>query len=280
MNTLKCPQCNLTNWATSISCKRCGQIFQAVENVAPPVQSNQVNPPQPLNSAQTSHNFAPQLYNEAQPFQQNYQPNYQPYPPRGSQKQGMAIASLVLGIVGCFLTSPIGLILGIVSLKKANKNPFEYAGKGLAIAGIILNVLQLLALPVIAAIAIPNLLAARRSANEGSAISSLRTIHSAQMTYQATSGAGNYGEISQLSQAKLIDPALGTGQKSGYRFVITTRPASTFAPATFEITAVPIVSKGTSATGIRSFYIDTEGVIRAANKFGMAADNSDPPIIQ
>ena len=45
---------------------------------------------------------------------------------------------------------------------------------------------------IIAAIAIPNLLAARRSANEGSAISSLRTIHGAEMTYQATTGAGNY----------------------------------------------------------------------------------------
>ena len=39
---------------------------------------------------------------------------------------------------------------------------------------------------IIAAIAIPNLLAARRSANEGSAIASLRTVHGAEMTYQAT----------------------------------------------------------------------------------------------
>ena len=39
---------------------------------------------------------------------------------------------------------------------------------------------------IIAAIAIPNLLASRRAANEGSAQSSLRTIHSSQATYQAT----------------------------------------------------------------------------------------------
>src|SRR6188508_1313093 len=45
---------------------------------------------------------------------------------------------------------------------------------------------------IIAAIAIPNLLAARRSANEGSAASSLRTIHGASATWQATSGNGNY----------------------------------------------------------------------------------------
>ena len=41
---------------------------------------------------------------------------------------------------------------------------------------------------IIAAIAIPNLLASRRAANEGSAQSSLRTIHSSQATYQATTG--------------------------------------------------------------------------------------------
>src|SRR5215217_6510669 len=45
---------------------------------------------------------------------------------------------------------------------------------------------------IIAAIAIPNLLASRRAANEGSAQSSLRTIHSAQATYQATAGNGAF----------------------------------------------------------------------------------------
>ena len=43
---------------------------------------------------------------------------------------------------------------------------------------------------IIAAIAIPNLLAARRAANEGSAIASLRTLHGAQSTYFATHGNG------------------------------------------------------------------------------------------
>lgn len=44
---------------------------------------------------------------------------------------------------------------------------------------------------IIAAIAIPNLLASRRSANEGSAISTIRTVHGAQMTYASTYGDGN-----------------------------------------------------------------------------------------
>ena len=49
---------------------------------------------------------------------------------------------------------------------------------------------------IIAAIAIPNLLAARRSANEGSAASSLRTVHGANATFQATTGNGNFADAS------------------------------------------------------------------------------------
>src|SRR6476661_6314655 len=74
---------------------------------------------------------------------------------------------------------------------------------------------------IIAAIAIPNLLAARRSANEGSAISSLRTLHGAQMTYQATSGGGNYAStLLALQTPGLIDSVLGGGTKSGYGFTM------------------------------------------------------------
>ena len=59
---------------------------------------------------------------------------------------------------------------------------------------------------IIAAIAIPNLLAARRSANEGSAVSSLRTIHGASATYQSTTGNGNYGGTSRERPEPLAWP--------------------------------------------------------------------------
>ena len=69
---------------------------------------------------------------------------------------------------------------------------------------------------IIAAIAIPNLLAARRSANEGSAVSALRTLHGAQMTYASTYGNSNYAStMAALSTNGLIDAALGSGTKSG-----------------------------------------------------------------
>jgi prepilin-type N-terminal cleavage/methylation domain-containing protein len=48
---------------------------------------------------------------------------------------------------------------------------------------------------IIAAIAIPNLLASRRAANEASAISALRTIGTAQSTSSSTLGDGDYGTL-------------------------------------------------------------------------------------
>jgi type IV pilus assembly protein PilA len=72
---------------------------------------------------------------------------------------------------------------------------------------------------IIAAIAIPNLLASRRAANEGSAQSSLRTLHSSQATYQSTTGNGAYATtLTALNTAGLIDTVLSSGTKSGYDF--------------------------------------------------------------
>jgi type IV pilus assembly protein PilA len=115
---------------------------------------------------------------------------------------------------------------------------------------------------IIAAIAIPNLLASRRAANEGSAQASLRTIHSSEATYQATYGAGNYGNLAALSGQNLIDPVLSTGGKSGFNFAVTpTNLVVGVSPATFYATAVPQVTSGVGQTGTRRFGISTDGVM-------------------
>ena len=57
---------------------------------------------------------------------------------------------------------------------------------------------------IIAAIAIPNLLASRRAANEASAIATMRVIFSSEATYQATAGAGAYGSLAQLNTADAL----------------------------------------------------------------------------
>src|SRR5256885_14737359 len=78
---------------------------------------------------------------------------------------------------------------------------------------------------IIAAIAIPNLLASRRAANEGSAQSSLRTINSAEGTYQATGGA-EIGRASCRERGQISVVAVSLKKnKSGYNFAATATAA-------------------------------------------------------
>ena len=115
---------------------------------------------------------------------------------------------------------------------------------------------------IIAAIAIPNLLASRRAANEGSAQQTLRTVHSSEATYQATTGAGNFGVLADLGTANLIDSLLAAGNKSGYRFAITPVPlVVNVSPATFHSTAMPLVTTGVSQTGTRRFAVTDDGIM-------------------
>jgi prepilin-type N-terminal cleavage/methylation domain-containing protein len=135
---------------------------------------------------------------------------------------------------------------------------------------------------IIAAIAIPNLIAARRSANEGSAQSVSRTIHSAQVTFQATSGAGEFAaDLGDLNDAQLVDATLASGVKSGYNFVTTPVARAANTPASFGVTANPSTpAAGVTQTGTRSFCMATDGVLYnrkpatvggAAPAFAMAA---------
>ena len=115
---------------------------------------------------------------------------------------------------------------------------------------------------IIAAIAIPNLLASRRAANEGSAQSSLRTTFSAQATYQSTTGNGAFaGTLAVLQGVNLIDSVLGGGAKSGYNFAVVEQ-AGTGATAVFGAYAFPQTTGGATQTGTRRFGLSEDGVLR------------------
>src|SRR6266581_6606569 len=82
---------------------------------------------------------------------------------------------------------------------------------------------------IIAAIAIPNLLRSKMAANEASAVASLRSIFTAQATYNSMYGVHNAASLALLgtpaggatntcTNAGLLDPILTAGTKSGYQF--------------------------------------------------------------
>ena len=137
---------------------------------------------------------------------------------------------------------------------------------------------------IIAAIAIPNLLASRRAANEGSAQSSLRTVHSAQATYQATHGNGAFAaNMGALGGVNLIDGVLSTATavataKSGYIFNVVEQ-AGTGGTAVFGAYGFPAVPTGIPQTGTRRFGITEVGVMYGDTDLASGATTTRADIV-
>ena len=138
---------------------------------------------------------------------------------------------------------------------------------------------------IIAAIAIPNLLRSRMAANEASAVGSIRTINTSQVTYASTYGVGFADTLLKLGSAPgtctpsaatscLIDSVLSGGTKSGYTFALTATAGTVAAPNnTYQLTGNP-VARGSS--GQSGFFSYESGVIRKNPT--AAATVSDNPL--
>src|SRR5215469_15888155 len=125
---------------------------------------------------------------------------------------------------------------------------------------------------IIAAIAIPNLLRSKIAANESSAVGSVRTIGTAEVTYSSSWGTGYSIDLKSLggptpcttataTSACLIDPLLSITQvKSGYTFNAAGTLADTAGILNgFEINATPT---NVQTTGVRSFCDDQVGIVK------------------
>ena len=115
---------------------------------------------------------------------------------------------------------------------------------------------------IIATIAIPSLLRSRQAANESAAVANLRTINTAQVTFQSSSG-GNFGSIPSLQAAGLLDERFSSTM-AGYNFIISPEEPAT----NYTVTAVP----ASENTGRFGYYSGRDGVIRYLSGKGVTVD--------
>ncbi len=111
-----------------------------------------------------------------------------PITPTGTARpktSGMAIASLVLGILGiCGVTALVGLILGIVSLVKISRSQGRLSGNGLAIAGICVSGFMLLfSIPFLLGLTLPALAKAKQRAQTINCVNNVKQLALAVRIY-------------------------------------------------------------------------------------------------
>jgi prepilin-type N-terminal cleavage/methylation domain-containing protein len=123
---------------------------------------------------------------------------------------------------------------------------------------------------IIAAIAIPQLMRARMAGNEASAIGSLRSVNSAQLTYSTSCAQGFAITLNELASPPatggqpFISPDLGMSpvSKSGY--------THTYAPGTAIATAAPSCTAGAAqpAAGYNYFAVPISVGQSGLRRFG------------
>jgi len=119
---------------------------------------------------------------------------------------------------------------------------------------------------IIIAVAVPNLMRAKHSANAASAIGSLRTITTAESLYE--NRYSGYGTLTLLSPEGTLDTNLQSGYKSGYSFTVAvTADLKHFAANADPVETIALLPH---------YFVDESAIIRV--KTGAPADAGSTPI--
>jgi len=121
---------------------------------------------------------------------------------------------------------------------------------------------------ILCAVALPSMVRSKISANEVSAIQSMRVISEKESEFKLE--LQTYGTLEDLSATSppYLDEVLGRGTKSGYFFSATFEGGMTFTAQ-----AIP---QSVGETGNRFFFVSDSNVIHF--KTGAAAGSADPPL--
>lgn len=110
-------------------------------------------------------------------------------PPNKAKTSGLAVTSLVLGILGffsCGVTALVGLIFGIIALVKVSNSKGALRGKSIALAGTIISAVFLVMIPFFAALLLPALAAAKAKAQEINCINNEKQLALAVRIYSSS----------------------------------------------------------------------------------------------
>jgi predicted Zn finger-like uncharacterized protein/prepilin-type processing-associated H-X9-DG protein len=195
---IQCPHCGQSYQLTpeqvpqysgqTITCTACNKAFTVPRLTQPPV------PP-----------GLPAGYPPGVPQQVSYAT------PQAQATNGLAVASLVTGILGLFapLVGIVGIVLGIMGLRKT-RDP-SIGGQGMAIAGIVTGslgiILSICMISIMVSILFPSLTRARETANRVKCASNMRQIGLAAIMYANEHGGPLPDDLAVLFANEDLGPS-------------------------------------------------------------------------
>jgi len=124
------------------------------------------------------------------------------------ETSGLAIASLVLGILSFLLTcltAVPAVICGHLALSKIKRSGGSLSGGGMAIAGLIMGYVFIAMIPILAGLAIPAFTAVQEKGHQMQAINNARQVIISLKSYAGDHGGKYPATLDELVKAKLFD---------------------------------------------------------------------------
>jgi hypothetical protein len=129
----------------------------------------------------------------------------------GTQASGLAVTSLVLGVlsvVGCtILTGIPAIITGHIAHNKSRRAPQQFGGGGLAIAGFVLGYLSLMFVPIMLGLLLPALAKAKSRAQTISCVNHMKQVGLAARMWSNDNGAKFPPDFASMSN-ELVNPKI------------------------------------------------------------------------
>ncbi len=154
---------------------------------------------------------------------------------------GMAIASLVCGVLGLCLLLPslFGGLFGIIALVKINKSQGALTGSGLAIGGLVTSALSLVTGLILAGMMLPALARAKAKANRIKCLNNLGSINKAHLGFAQDNGGRYPWQLSGLQMQNHFGSNSDMAQTAGGVFGLTTMKMGRSRPGLPKDSAAP-----------------------------------------
>lgn len=188
-------------------------------------------------------------------------------PPTARKTSGMAITSLVFGVLSILCLGVCGtipaVIFGIIALSRIKSSGGAVAGSGLALAGIITGCIGILSTLVIAGMVFPALNAAREKARQQLCKANLMQLNAAYIMY-----AGDHDGVKPAKLDDLKSYLIVGGNQAMPRVFLCPSAKDTNSPS-YEIVIVSEAERDSSTAVV---ILEKEGNHPAGVRFRAFAD--------